>query len=112
MYAHSRNADGQRHLLVDHLRGTAGRAEGFASAFGAEEVAGLVGLWHDLGKFNPEFQDYLLRCEVEPSSHTRGPDHKAAGARLALSHLGPLGLLIQGHHGGLQAQVDLKTWLD
>lgn len=112
MYAHSQNHEGNRHLLVDHLRGTARRAGLFADAFGASELASLVALWHDLGKFNPEFQEYLLRCETEPSSHARGPDHKAAGAQLATSHLGLLGLLIQGHHGGLQAQVHLKPWLD
>ena len=106
-YAHSANDEGYRHGLVEHLRAVAGMARDFAGAFGGGEVAYYCGLWHDLGKFNPVFQQYLS------GDQQRGPDHKAAGTQMACEHLGRYcGLLVQGHHGGLRAVGDLKGWLD
>lgn len=110
--AHSRNVLGERHDLVAHLRAVAERAAEFAAALAASEPAYWLGLWHDLGKFHPDFQAYLAQCEAEPRARGRGPDHKAAGATLAQRHLGLLALLIQGHHGGLRTPTDFKTWLD
>ena len=110
--AHSRNAQGERHELVDHLRAVAAQAAEFGSAFGAQMPAFYAGLWHDLGKFHPDFQAYLQRCETDPSPPPRGPDHKAAGALLALKWSPPLALLIQGHHGGLHTPSELKAWLE
>lgn len=109
--AHSRNATGRRHDLVDHLRGTADLAASFASAFDATEAAWYLGLWHDLGKFNPRFQEYLLACEANPAARGHGPDHKGAGAQLAARHLGLPALLVQGHHGGLKARTAFRAWL-
>jgi CRISPR-associated endonuclease/helicase Cas3 len=86
-------------------------AKTFADAFGAGELARLVGLWHDIGKFDPAFQDYLLRCEANPKAKGTGPDHKAAGSLLAAQHAGPMAMLIQGYHGGLRSKADLQTWL-
>ena len=51
--------DGRYQLLRDHLMGTATRAAEFAAAFGCGEWGYLAGLWHDLGKFSPEFQRYI-----------------------------------------------------
>jgi len=111
-YAHSANPQGQRHRLVDHLKEVAGLAKKFADKFGAGDLAYWAGLWHDLGKFQPAFQEYLLKCEGEPEKTHRGPDHKGAGVLLAQKHLEPLVFLIVGHHGGLPNSVDLKTiWL-
>lgn len=101
--AHTKNALGKRHDLIDHLRTVADLAAEYAGQFGADELARYLGLWHDVGKFNPEFQDYLLRCETDPSAKGTGPDHKAAGSEIAMQHLGLLALLVQGHHGGLHA---------
>ena len=103
-HAHSANGEGQRHGLVEHLRAVAELAREFSSSFGGGETAHYAGLWHDLGKFDPEFQRYLS------GGRPRGPDHKGAGTRLACQHLGPGGLLVQGHHGGLGAMQDLKGW--
>jgi CRISPR-associated endonuclease/helicase Cas3 len=109
-YAHSRNDQGQRHDLVAHLQGVADLASQFATPFGASEVGHYLGLWHDLCKFDPDFQAYLL--EAETGNRRYGPDHKAAGVQMALQHgLGPLALLLQGHHGGLKNKQDLKQWL-
>ena len=79
--AHSANDEGQRHGLVEHLRAVAELAREFSSSFGGGETAHYAGLWHDLGKFDPEFQRYLS------GSRTRGPDHKGAGTRLACQHV-------------------------
>ena len=105
-YAHSENQAGRYHKLVDHLQAVADLAREFAGPFGGGEVAYYAGLWHDLGKFNPLFQRYLA------GEGNRGPDHKAAGTKVACQHVGRIcGLLVQGHHGGLRASRDLPGWL-
>lgn len=78
-------------------------ASDFAAAFGAFELAYYVGLWHDVGKFHPAWQRYLVASEANPGLRGRGPDHKAAGAMLAAERIGPAALAIGGHHGGLPA---------
>ena len=52
----------------------------FAKDLGSPKAAYYAGLWHDLGKFHPDFQNYLLRSEADPAGRGHGPDHKAAGA--------------------------------
>lgn len=85
-------------LLEDHLHAVARLAAEFAGAFGAEEWGRLAGLWHDLGKYRPEFQARLLgsREQVE---------HAGAGAALAHAKSRdrglPLAFVIAGHHAGL-----------
>lgn len=110
--AHTRNQQGVRQDLVDHLERVAAIAADFALCFGADRLAWLAGVLHDIGKFNPAFQQYLLDAEAHPSAHSRGPDHKGAGAWLALQlHADPLAFLVAGHHGGLHALSDLKVRL-
>lgn len=111
-YAHSANRQGERHDLVAHLEGVANKAAVFARSFGASELAYYSGLWHDLGKFNPAWQNYLLECEKGNKSGKK-IDHKAAGS-LVMKQQGMdlLALLIQGHHGGLQTPQDFKDWFD
>ena len=104
-FAHSPNEAGQPHRLVEHLRAVAEMAREFSKPFGGDEAAYYSGLWHDIGKFDPEFQRYLS------GSRSRGPDHKGAGTKLACQRLGAAGLIVQGHHGGLKAQANLKGWL-
>ena len=105
-HAHSANEEGICHGLVDHLTAVAKIAGEFCESFDSHDAGHYAGLWHDVGKFNPEFQRYLA------GERQRGPDHKGAGAKLALQHLEPLGLLVQGHHGGLQASKALKGWVN
>ncbi len=109
--AHSRNLLGERHDLVEHLRAVAKLAGKFGAAFAAEDPGYWLGLWHDLGKFHPAFQDYLAACEANPKARGHGPDHKAAGALLALEWAQPLALLLQGHHGGLHSPTEFMAWL-
>lgn len=108
-WAHSANTRGQRHPLDVHLRAVAEAAREFGELFGAGEIAYWAGLWHDIGKMSPEFQEYLSRCEE--GKPTRSTDHKAAGAILASRHLEPAALLIHAHHGGLRSPSDFKGWI-
>jgi hypothetical protein len=66
VWAHSKNEAGERHELVAHLTAVAAMARELAEPFGGGEVAYWAGLWHDLGKFHPEFQEYLLEPEANP----------------------------------------------
>ncbi len=110
--AHTKNAQGQRQDLLDHLRNVADAAARFAMPFEGDKAAYLAGLLHDIGKFNPDFQQYLLDAEAHPTAHQRGPDHKGAGATLANdTGLAPLSFLVAGHHGGLPSADELKEWL-
>lgn len=114
--AHTKNVLGNRQDLLDHLTNVAERAAAFATRYEAAELARLAGLLHDIGKFNPAFQQYLLAAEGQPRGSTRGPDHKGAGARLA-EMAAPellkaiLAFIIAGHHGGLSDFSALKDWL-
>ncbi|MCS6803302.1 MAG: CRISPR-associated endonuclease Cas3'' [Chloroflexota bacterium] len=120
-YAHSKNAAGERQDLVAHLRAVAALAREFAAPFGGGDLAYVAGLWHDLGKFHPAWQDYLLRSESEEEAAARegrqarrfrAPDHKGAGARLAVeAKASAAALLIQAHHGGLRSPGEFRAWL-
>jgi CRISPR-associated endonuclease/helicase Cas3 len=109
--AHSANAQGLRHDLEHHLRAVSTLAEGFAKDLGAAEIGRLLGLWHDIGKYHPDFQRYLQDSEAGSASRRGSVDHKAAGAYVAARYLGPLALLVQGHHGGLRSPSEFQGWL-
>ena len=115
MYAHSKNREGQRHLLSDHLLAVARLAKEMAAPFAASELCYLAGLWHDAGKADPVWQDRLLKCERGEGDRV-GIDHKCAGAVLAENMEADaafiIGLLIQGHHGGLRDRSSYMSWLD
>lgn len=103
--------------LDDHLVAVSCRTRKFAASFGAGEVGALVGLWHDLGKLNPEFQQYLWDCSVAESDGRRPPKRRiphaiwgAAFARTIAISIGGVDLSrvwdglvlpILGHHTGL-----------
>jgi len=66
----------------------------------------LTGLWHDLGKFAPEWQTYLAsKADPHIDDASGKVDHSTAGAQHAvkvhpaLGHL--LAYAIAGHHSGL-----------
>ncbi len=104
------------HGLVDHLQSVGTLAQQFAQAWGGD-WAWLAGVWHDLGKFRPGFQQYI-RAVVDAHLEGRLPassdkTHSAAGALHALALFekayGPAGAkvarllayVIAGHHAGL-----------
>ncbi len=84
----------------------------------AHQWGTLTGLWHDLGKFAPEWQDYLEAKSDPHSTEIAGKlDHSSAGARHAVSripHVGTfLAYLIAGHHAGLADGIsDSNTSLE
>jgi CRISPR-associated endonuclease/helicase Cas3 len=109
--AHTKNPQGKRQGLEDHLRNVADAAGRYCASFEGATFARFAGLIHDIGKFDPAFQQYLMNAEQTPEKGMRGPDHKGAGTVLAqtVEVGGLLAFLINGHHGGLAARSDLKT---
>ena len=111
-YAHTPVGEGTWHDLASHLHETAERAQKNASKFGAGELGYLAGLWHDLGKFNPEFQNYLQECEKAKhegiSAPARDVPHAVYGAILAADSLQAIASVIYGHHAGLPNSSKLR----
>lgn len=119
LYAHTPNDKGEWHSLYKHLKNVAHLAQGFADKFGAGDLAYWIGLWHDLGKSNPEFQDYLEACKLN-EWHEKVP-HAIWGAILAYELLGhnteddrwkEIALAIAGHHGGIDQPGSLSQRLE
>jgi CRISPR-associated endonuclease/helicase Cas3 len=94
------------HGLKEHLEKVAAQCRDSAKKLGVGELGYYAGLWHDLGKYNPEFQAYLQKCHAAKLAGQKPPrekvPHAIHGAFLA-RELGcqPLGFLIAGHHAGL-----------
>jgi CRISPR-associated endonuclease/helicase Cas3 len=111
------------HSLQEHLQTVAQMAKDHATPFGAGDLAFVLGLLHDLGKFNPEFQRYL-KSQYYGQNHPSVP-HAIWGAALAYALLYRpkqdqeswklLALPILGHHAGLEdagvAASDLHDFL-
>jgi CRISPR-associated endonuclease/helicase Cas3 len=98
------------HLLSQHLERVAVLAECFGSQFGNGDWGYLAGLWHDLGKYKRDFQDFIREATGYERDHAADGgsgkvDHTAAGAVHATERLGPKGRIlaypIAGHHSGL-----------
>ncbi|WP_071521552.1 CRISPR-associated helicase/endonuclease Cas3 [Neomoorella thermoacetica] len=104
--AHTANSQGKEQSLLDHLEAVANLTQKFNEPLGVPHIGYRTGLWHDLGKFHPEFQTYL-----QGEGGRRGPNHSSAGAMLASKYFEPLAFVIAGHHGGLPARAELKTRL-
>lgn len=104
-YAHSKEGSPPQEwqLLEDHLKQTAEIARDFASVFGSGDWAYLAGMWHDLGKYAPDFQKMLVEAYAAPQK--RRVNHSTAGAIHAIEKLGRAGrifaYLIAGHHAGM-----------
>ena len=106
--AHAYN--GHFHDLPSHLKEVAKNAAENALPFGGHHWAYLAGLWHDLGKFRPGFQDYIRKASAIESENAHIENgkrvfHSTAGALMACNQFGPksrvLAYLIAGHHAGL-----------
>ena len=78
---------------------------GSEEAIAAREWGRRAGLWHDLGKFAPEWQAYLRAKTDSHADEIAGKvDHSTAGAQHGTkdARLGPLmSYIIAGHHAGL-----------
>jgi len=110
-YAHSANTSGQWHELTSHLNETARLARLFAEKFDVGELAYFAGLWHDIGKFNRKFQEYLRAC-ADLNKTAKPPSsvpHSPVGAFFAWNNrFDHIAFLINGHHAGLSSANALK----
>ena len=93
-----KSKDGRKQSVIDHLTNTANTAASFAQAFGAEKLAFQCGLYHDVGMYSNEFQDYIINGDS-----CKHVDHSTAGAILIAENRGRLAqaFCIAGHHTGL-----------
>lgn len=113
-YAHSIEGEPPEkwQLLETHLLKVAKRASSFAASYEAQDWAYCAGLWHDVGKYQQEFQQRLRGSGVSV-------EHSGAGAALAQLRDRTNGLvlafIIAGHHAGLanliQSEPGLPTAL-
>ena len=110
-YAHSLRGQALEHWqpLDRHLIETAELAETFSAPF-ALGWGRLVGLWHDLGKYQKVFQE---RIGNDPEAHTnQRVDHSSVGALLAAERRAAMvAFVIAGHHGGLPNAEELRERL-
>ena len=111
LFAHSKNRDGNRQTLQEHLANVASLAEVFAADFGGQGDARLAGLLHDIGKVG-DWQERLLELEAgkHPAFDKVRHDHKMASAAYAYQQgLTDVAQVIAGHHGGMMNFADLVT---
>lgn len=92
--------------LTDHLIGTAEQSSFFSSQFKNAEWGKLLGLWHDIGKYSDEFQEYIKKNSgFEEGERLGRTDHTSAAAILAKEIYPnlwpPIAYCIAGHHSGL-----------
>lgn len=95
MYIGHTHEDGRQQPLREHLEGVAGLCAAYAAPMGASELARVIGLCHDLGKYADAAQKRLLE---------NGPkvDHATAGGLEIAKLCGNLfAYCVFGHHGGL-----------
>lgn len=97
--AHKRD-DGTVQTVKEHLVGTAKLARKFGSVFGMGEIAEQIGLFHDVGKYSAEFQDYIWE------RRSGRVDHSSAGAQLLANYMSGIAAYIAdaciaAHHTGL-----------
>ena len=108
-WAHSeRKGTDEKQALEEHLLNTAELAASFTASFDPERLTFYAGLWHDLGKYYHEFQDYL----DDPTLRRKHRDHSTAGGvyagqSLDWSQAFIVMILIFSHHGGLICAKDL-----
>ncbi|MEE8058234.1 MAG: CRISPR-associated helicase Cas3' [Pseudomonadales bacterium] len=109
--AHVKECDGEwlEHCLEDHLIKVAGLAKSFVAG-SDQALLEMAGRWHDLGKYQAQWQDYLKsKSGYNPDAHIEAKarvNHSTAGAIHAVKVLGDgfghiLAYLIAGHHAGL-----------
>lgn len=104
------------HSLEKHLLEVGRLASDFASIFDSEKFGEILGVWHDLGKYSKEWQEYLKDKsgyydqdsdeDVEDNVQTsKKIDHSTAGALYAIKKYGKIARIlaycIAGHHAGL-----------
>src|SRR5437867_9180826 len=91
-------------LLSTHLSNVAQRAKQFAAPLGLSAEAELAGLLHDLGKYQSDFQTYLIHG-------TPRTPHAAIGAGTVTARSPRIANVIASHHAGLHDWPELEPKL-
>ena len=98
------NNEGAVQTNEEHQRGVAQRTERFAAEFGMSDCGRLMGLLHDKGKEQKEWQKYIQ------GKINTGPNHAYVGAIIAQRQYPQIAPLIAqpiaGHHRGLYDYCD------
>lgn len=85
--------------LQTHLSNVSSYAEQYSSCFDASEVGALLGIVHDLGKYQKNFQDRIRGRKIKV-------DHATQGAKTLIERLGDIGnlygMVVAAHHTGLK----------
>lgn len=101
------------HLLKDHLEKCGEKSGAFANEFSNHDWGKLVGFLHDIGKYHPDWQNYIRREtgyfdeDTQLEGSTKRPNHSAAGAIYVFERFKNLPIaraiayIIGGHHSGL-----------
>lgn len=99
--------------LVSHSEGVAQLSSAFSSMFGFEDIGRIMGLLHDKGKEQTEWQKYLQGVTGfnKDYAHVKsGPNHSYVGAVIAQKQYPQIAPLIAqpiaGHHRGLYDYCD------
>ena len=113
--SHIRQSDMAIQTNDDHQQGVAERAERFAATFGMADCGRLMGLLHDKGKEQVEWQKYIQGVtgyNKDYANVTNGPNHSYVGAVIAQKHYPQIAPLIAqpiaGHHRGLYDYCDYE----
>jgi CRISPR-associated endonuclease/helicase Cas3 len=103
-YAHSGTQDDRSdwQLLGEHLAGVAELASANAAPIGLSACAAVLGRFHDLGKYDPEFDRRLMGENIRIDHSTAGGSVILAEAEKGMQPLAEaLAYAILGHHAGL-----------
>jgi CRISPR-associated endonuclease/helicase Cas3 len=115
--AHSPNSQGEEHYLHQHLGEVAKLTASFLQELHLDELGYYTGLWHDLGKYAPQWQKALQEAiSYEKNTGKRqgrlGVPHALHGAKLALDYSPLVAMCIAGHHSGLGDKSKFKGKLE
>lgn len=99
--AHKLEDSDQVQPLIEHLQKTAAMAKQFGEIMGMGDLAYQTGLYHDIGKYSDQFQQYIR------GQRSGKIDHSTAGAQLMFKYKRvPESFCIAGHHAGIPDMGD------
>ena len=102
--AHTENNKGEKHSLKEHLLNVAHIMKNVVTNDGWKNIFFVTGLLHDFGKYQLDFQRYLLE-----GGRRGSVPHASWGAAMAKKYkLYEAAFAIDGHHKGLPNIADLQ----